>query len=1394
MTMDEEVRARLVFDTSSAIPEVDKYLQRINQAEAGTNKLGNVASAVGRNIMLSLGAVSLGSLVREIVNVRGQFQQTEIALSTMLGSQREAMKLNQQLLNTAAKTPFDYSGVVDSAKQLLAYGFAADQVNDTLISLGDVASGLNQPLGDLVYLYGTLRASGRVTNIDIRQFANRGIPVYEELAKVLGVSQDKINGLVSAGKVGFPQIEQMFKNMTSEGGKFANLMEKQSKSITGQLSNLHDGIEMMFNELGKKSEGVISGAISVVSTLVENYETVGRVLIGLAATYGTYRAALMITAAATNGVTVATALQNKWTLILKKSQELLNATMLKNPYVLVATIVAGLVATMWNLNAATNKVYDAQQELNKAEETAKQKTEDHRKEVDRLIEVARNESVSTAERQAALRELAAYYPNIFAQYDIETLKLADIVKLKKEIAAIDGRQAEQDFSDRATAANTKVEELKNAIAKLRKDIENETDKVTGRSKSGRDAALASMRGTLSSLTKQYSEAIKLAKEYDKETAKRGDAKRMDRGSLTGLSDDDIKKELATIDKLLEMRRSRIITGKLKEDEAWKGRITNGKILSGEYDERELQGFRSQLQSFLDDRHKTWETYSEKQKRVAKEVKDAEKELIQFQGKSAEELKKFFQDTGKDPDAYRQELEEKLKEKKKEAEGIGVGEKANKASNDAAKRAKEERERQAQAQAEAILANARLLADAQHEADQIEIDAMKDGTDKLLRQEVLNYERRNEQIARAREDARKNAEENKISFDGSAYDEQDKNSLEQFRQNSAEILDAERQKNEERLAEFADYAARREAMEREFNEKIEQLRQDREGASDKGLYDRAIAEAEKKKNESLSGLSFEEFQGTDTWRKAFGDLEKLSVESLKRLKEALANVNMKGWSAENVEAVQRASDGIDKALSDRAPIDTSISLWNAYWQAVKDGNKDEAQEKLKSLANLAASEASKLSGIADGIGQLFGEDSDVGHAAQTVSDLAGAFGDAAGAAASFASGDIIGGIQKTVSAVTKVFSIGKRVREMNEKARKEVEEYYERAAQGEREYQALLRKRAREEAEFNARSFAALVKQQKMLKEQQAQIKANYQMIMAQLQSQDYVSSETYKHGTWLRKAKVVKEYGSMAGMSYEDIERLYMQGKLEEKAKALFEQLQKLHDEGLDVDSMLKDSAQSFAEALTGITFEGLQDSLKEMLSDGKISIAETADFMKGKFRDAIINSAVMKQFDGQIKALFDKMMDDVNNETYLDKMDSYTEEMNLIAAQMNDYVAPFTSLFSSIEDMAGSAKGFAAMSQDTGSELNGRFTAMVELQARMMDSVAQGTNANLSVLAAMEEYFPKMDVSRMTADMAAVSMRVEEIRNTVLLIYTPIKQIRDYTSALPEMNSTLKKIERSLN
>lgn len=243
------------------------------------------------------------NLLTSIVQVRGQFQQLEIAFETMLGSKSKAHELMQQMEETAAKTPFDLDGVANGAKQLLAYGESADKVNDTLVRLGNIASGLSLPLKDIVYLYGTTMVQGRLYAADVRQFTSRGIPLVKELAKMYGVTADEINNMVSAGKIGFPDVQKVLNKLTDEGGQFYNLMEKQSKSLTGMISNLGDTWDQVQDHLGEQNQDLFAGAINAAGYFLEHLEDILKMVKAVAIAYGSYRAALVLNTIATKGFT-----------------------------------------------------------------------------------------------------------------------------------------------------------------------------------------------------------------------------------------------------------------------------------------------------------------------------------------------------------------------------------------------------------------------------------------------------------------------------------------------------------------------------------------------------------------------------------------------------------------------------------------------------------------------------------------------------------------------------------------------------------------------------------------------------------------------------------------------------------------------------------------------------------------------------------------------------------------------------------------------------------------------------------------------------------------------------------------------------------------------------------
>ena len=302
--MDQET-GRLYFDVLLNDESLQQGLQRSRESfrslgESANAELQSMDGFMAKAAQTAAGLFAVDKLkdfASAIATVRGEYQQLEIAFETMLGSKSQADALMAQLIDTAATTPFEMKEIAESSKMLLAYGMAADEVNGTLIRLGDIAAGLSIPIKDLAFLYGTTMVQGRLYTQDLNQFLGRGIPLADELAKQFGKNKSEVKKLVEEGKIGFPEVQKAIEALTNEGSKFGGLMEAQSKTIKGQLSNIEDAWEQMINEIGRSQEENISGALDITGKLIENWRTIGKVVLTAAAAIGSYKAAVVTLAA-----------------------------------------------------------------------------------------------------------------------------------------------------------------------------------------------------------------------------------------------------------------------------------------------------------------------------------------------------------------------------------------------------------------------------------------------------------------------------------------------------------------------------------------------------------------------------------------------------------------------------------------------------------------------------------------------------------------------------------------------------------------------------------------------------------------------------------------------------------------------------------------------------------------------------------------------------------------------------------------------------------------------------------------------------------------------------------------------------------------------------------------
>lgn len=480
-----------VVETNKAISGLKDIQNAVHQTAEQVKEDGGSIDDVVNRIKNGVAAIAAGwsakEFVQNVMQIRGQFQQLEIAFTTMLGSEEKASELMSQLMKTAAITPFDMEGIASGAKLLLAYGTEADEVTDILVHLGDIAAGLSVPLGDLVYLYGTTMVQGKMFTQDLRQFQGRGIPIATELAKQFGIAENEVADLVKSGKVGAEEFKKAVMAMSSEGGKFGGLMEAQSKSITGQISNIEDQIDQMFNEIGKSSEGAISTALTNVSKVIDHWQVIGKTILSVAAAYGTFKAAVIAgnvvlqiqktllaeaalqqKLAAMQGIVLsnAQAMAAAKTVLLTNAWRGLKAAMASHPIGLALAGVAGIATAIGLFSSKTDEATAMTEKY--GESATKTLTR-----LDTLTTTVRGLTEGTSTQKKAVGELN----DILKEYGVTQIKEGDNIDIINEKRAQAIELIKQEAIERQRANNLEQGEetyntaVGNARNQLYKDLQ-----------------------------------------------------------------------------------------------------------------------------------------------------------------------------------------------------------------------------------------------------------------------------------------------------------------------------------------------------------------------------------------------------------------------------------------------------------------------------------------------------------------------------------------------------------------------------------------------------------------------------------------------------------------------------------------------------------------------------------------------------------------------------------------------------------------------------------------------------------------------------------------------------------------------------------------------------------
>lgn len=926
------MRDRLSAGLDKAGRKVDELKTKTTGASAEMERLDRQAESVRGTVSKIAGAFAVKELVTGIVKVRGEFQQLEASFRTMLGSEEKADALMQQLIRTAATTPFDLQSVANGARQLLAYGENVENVNDDLIRLGNIAAGLNQPLNDLIYLYGTTMTQGRLYTADYNQFVGRGIPLGRELASVLGVTESKVREMVEAGKVGFPEVQQALQNLTNEGGMFYNLMEEQSKTITGRVSNIQDSISMMMNEIGQQSEGIIGGSLDAVSYLVDHYEQVGRVLVGLVGTYGAYKTAVMaVTAmqalqtAGVGALTVAETLHYGWLVIVEKAQKLLNATMLANPYVLVATLIAGVVAAMVSMKTETERLKEAEEEYQAAKQKTIEAEEEHRRRLEELCGVAGDESLATDTRREALNKLEQKYPDIFAKYDTEYEKLKNIKRIKEEIAELEAGQSITRPQNELDSVNERI-----AVLEAKKATERWEDANGSGTRMRKVGGLTGNEAT--ELQNLYNKRKALSEQVRKERANAYFE------NLTGISNETLEQQIRQRENLL----ARMTTEQRKY-----GAITYGnETLRGTFSRDELQYQLNKLTAEKNRRNLRRDSSADWGAQARKEYEQALKAYNDFLADTSNSL------TREDYEKKAKELKDALSLAKKEYDRYKPGEdKDSESERKAADKVEKEAERRRQAQQK--LDDELIALELQNQQD--ELDLMGEGTDKKLAQIDADYDKRKAEIekkARELADANRKAGVADVNSSGLTKPQQDEidraNGLNEDtrRKETVEVYEAEAAAMRDYLKEYGTYQQQKLAIAREYAEKIRKAQNDGERMA-----------LERQRDSETAALDVSYLKQSIDWTAVFGEFGGMFSDIIRpALEQAKAYMRTDEFkrldpSSQNdlvdaVRQMEQSSGGSDKASFRR--LGTEIDSLRQSMLELNEAKQAEAEalERLK----------------------------------------------------------------------------------------------------------------------------------------------------------------------------------------------------------------------------------------------------------------------------------------------------------------------------------------------------------------------------------------------------------------------------------------------------------------
>jgi hypothetical protein len=490
--------------------DLDKATQANEKFHNSHSKLLNTTDQLQRKLALLFSISAIQGYMDKLVNVRKEFELQQKSLQVLLRDKDQADKLWQQTIDLAVKSPFRVSQLVSYTKQLAAYRIESDKLYDTTKMLSDVSAGLGVDMQRIILAFGQVRAANFLRGTELRQFTEAGIPMLDELAEMFtelegrAVSAGDVFERISKRMVVFRDVEEVFKRMTSESGVFYNMQEEQSKTLFGMISNLHDSIDLMLNDIGRSNDGIIKDMVSLTRDLVENWRGVATVLkqVGVTiAMIGLTKFAtgwkIASTAITTGSASSALAMNGMAgsAARLRIAMSTLGKTISANPWFLLVGALSSAGHALWeyveSINAANSK-YD---DMSRREIARIDQLEELQKKTEQYNAIIEDGNASEQERNKAqlendkiLRQIKAKYPELYpliVQQENKTIDLTKAIERQNEVLEVNialqqrakGGFFQEDFSENYKDALKSQDALKSSLVSLQSEASQASAKL-----------------------------------------------------------------------------------------------------------------------------------------------------------------------------------------------------------------------------------------------------------------------------------------------------------------------------------------------------------------------------------------------------------------------------------------------------------------------------------------------------------------------------------------------------------------------------------------------------------------------------------------------------------------------------------------------------------------------------------------------------------------------------------------------------------------------------------------------------------------------------------------------------------------------------------------------------